>query len=148
MSWWDDEDDILGDEPADRIKGVWRVLLARRRDAAQPAPSVDMVLESFAAALRDAPLQPAFVGFTLIVGDDAPREYRGDPAGTVVEPALRALFSEALLPIVEAYRKRFDREPRPSEMVKTLEFLLAADPHAYLPDLDVPDDKSLRLVTR
>lgn len=148
MSWWDDEDDILGDEPADRIKGVWRVLLARCRDAGQPAPSVDTMLESFAAALCDAPLQPAFAGFALIVGDAAPRKYRGDPAGSMVEPDLRALFSEALSPIVASYRKRFDRAPRPSEMVKTLEFLLAADPRAYLPDLDIADDERLRLVMR
>jgi hypothetical protein len=148
MSWWDDDDDILGDEPADRIKGVWRTMLARRRDAGQSATSVDAVLESFAAALRAAPLQPAFSGFALLVGDDAPREYRGDSADSKVDPDLRALFAEALPPIVEAYRKRFDRAPRASEMVKTLEFLLAADPGAYLPGLDIADDQRLRLVTR
>ncbi|QNH14599.1 hypothetical protein [Xanthomonas sp. SI] len=144
MSWWDDEDDILGDEPADRIKASLRTLLARRRDAGQPALSADELLEAFAAALQAARLRPAFTGLALLVGDAPPREYRGSSQAGPADA--RAAFAEAFPAIVEAYRKRFDRAPRPVEMVKTLDFLAGADPHTYFPDLVADTETPVRLV--
>ena len=53
MSWWDDDKDILGDEPADRIKGAWRTLIARRRARGATAPTLGEALEAFVDAMRE-----------------------------------------------------------------------------------------------
>lgn len=149
MSWWDDDDDILGDEPADRIKGAWRTLLARRRERGEPAPTLDAALSAFAAALRDAALETPFSGLVATVDNGDPRVFDGwrDAGGGRDDMReAQALLAAAIARIIEAYAERFDRPPRPSELVKTLDFVVTVDPSAYF--ADVPADAALRLEAR
>lgn len=149
MSWWDDDDDILGDEPADRIKGAWRTLLARRRERGEPAPTLDAALSAFATALRDAALETPFRGLVATVDNGDPRAFDGarDAGGGRDDMReAQALLAAAIARIIEAYAERFDRPPRPSELVKTLDFVATADPSAYF--ADVPADAALRLEAR
>lgn len=153
MAWWDDEDDILGDEPADRIKGAWRTLLARRRERGEAAPTLDEGLSVFAAVLRDTALETPFRGLAVIVDSGAPRVFDGDDAThdasgpkALSWDEARSLLAAAIARIVAAYTERFDRPPRPSELVKTLDFVATADPSAYFSD--VGEDASMRLEAR
>lgn len=149
MSWWDDDDDILGDEPADRIKGAWRTLLARRRERDEPAPTLDAALSAFSAALRDAALEAPFRGLVATVDNGDPHAFDGARDADGGRDDMReaqALLAAAIARIIEAYAERFDRPPRPSELVKTLDFVAAADPSAYF--ADVPADATLRLELR
>ncbi len=152
MSWWDDDDDILGDEPADRIKGAWRTLLARRRERGEAPPTLEEGLSTFAAVLRDAALETPFRAVVATIGNgelgqDEPRSFDG--AGSVQDMGgqeARSLLAAAVERIVAAYTERFDRPPRPSELVKTLDFVATADPSAYFSDVD--EDAMLRLEAR
>lgn len=141
MSWWDDEDDMLGDEPADRIRGAWRTALARRRERGQSLPGHDEAFESYAAALAGAALQPAFSAMVLRLGDAKPRQYRGEQP----DEELQSLFAEAVARIEAAYRNHFQRAPHASEMVKTLEFVVSAGTSSYVSDLTDADGEALRL---
>jgi hypothetical protein len=71
-----------------------------------------------------------------------PRALRGEAP----VPDLLEAFSEALPRIVDAYRDAFDRAPRPSELARSLEFVVAADPQTYFGD--VADDPQVRIGIR
>jgi hypothetical protein len=141
MSWWDDGDDILGDAPADKLKAVWRTLLARRAEQGRDAPSTDETLESFAAALRRAELDGSFSALSLWRGSHKERDYAG--AGGTKE--LIDLLVPALAAIGQDYRRQADRPPRAVEMAKTLEFIVEPRLDAYLSDASELDWQTLRL---
>lgn len=141
MSWWDDGDDVLGDAPADKLRAAWRTLLARRAERGIDPPTTDDALESFAAALRAARVDPPFTRMVMWSGRDRLRDYDGS-AGVA---ELTDAFAGALEPIAQDYQRQVNRLPRPSELVKTLDFVLSADPRSYLVDATAAQWKTLRL---
>jgi hypothetical protein len=141
MSWWDDGDDILGDGPADAITAAWRTVLARREQDGQPPPATAEALESFAAALRRTQLAPPFGSMVLWRDRDRVSEFSG--SGGVDE--LTAAFAEAMQKIARDYQRRFERPPRPSEIIKTLDFVLRPSPETYLSDGRRDEWQHLRL---
>ena len=141
MSWWDDGDDVLGDSPADKLKAAWRTLLARRSERGLGPPTTDEALASFAAALRAAPLDPPFTRMVLWRGRERVRDFDGATGN----PELAQVFIAAMGPIVEDYRRQAERPPRPSELVKTLDFILAPRPASYLADATQEDWELLLL---
>ena len=130
MSWWDDGADVLGDGPADTLKAAWRTLLARREEQGLERPPTAEALESFAAALRGAPVEPAFQRLVLRRGRVRGSEF----AGTNGTPDLTESFTQAISKMASEYREAHRRPPRPSEMAKTLEFILTPSPDTYLSD--------------
>lgn len=132
MSWWDDGDDVLGDGPADALKGAWRTFLARRNQQKQPPPTQAEALEAFAAALHATPLEPSF--HSMVLWRD--RERIAEHLGTGnADGELTRLFAEAMGKIVQDYQSRFSRPPRPSEIIKTLDFILRPSPEVYFSDV-------------
>jgi hypothetical protein len=146
MSWWDDDNDILGDEPADRIKGAWRTLIARRRARGASAPTLGEALEAFVDAMREAVPESPFDTLEVVFDDGHRLSYSGEEGGEAGADDLRELLLPALARIVVAYRNRFDRPPRVRELVKTLDFIVTVDPSAYF--ADVAASALLRLEAR
>lgn len=141
MSWWDDSNDVLGDGPADTLKAAWRTLLGRREQDGRPLPTSAEALGSFAAALRAAALQPPFESLTI--WRDRDRVTNHDGTGGVNE--LTQAFAEAIRLMAQDYQERFERPPSPSELIKTLEFILNPHPQDYLSDATKTDWEHLRL---
>lgn len=141
MSWWDDGDDVLGDGPADAIKSAWRTLLARRAQEGRPPPETAEALESFAAAIRRTDAAPPFS--SLVVWRDQARlnEFTGNGGNRELIDA----FAEALKRISQDYQQRFERPPRPSELIKTLEFIVAPTPETYFADANKAEWEHMRL---
>ena len=141
MSWWDDEADVLGDGPADTLKHAWRTLLARRERQGVARPSTAEALESFAAAMRAAPVSPSFRHIVLWRGGE-----RGpDVAGNNGTRELTDAFTDAIRKMATDYQETHGRPPRPSELTKTLEFILTPAPDTYLSDGSTEDWTRLQL---
>lgn len=141
MSWWDDGDDILGDGPADKLKGVWRTVLARRREHGRGAPSTAEALDSFSTALRRADLDGTFSTLSMWRGAERVRDFTG--TGELKE--LTELLVPAFAAIGQDYSNQAGRPPRASELVKTLVFILEPRPSTYLSDADETDWRTLWL---
>lgn len=141
MSWWDDGEDRLGDGPADRLTEAWRTILGARERLKQPKPTLAEALEAFAAAMQSAGLEQAPRGIALRKGKDVIRVFKGEsPARDLSEP-----FAAAIARIKDEYQQRFNRGPRPSELAKTLEFVIGHDTPTYLSDASAWPMADLRL---
>lgn len=141
MSWWDDGDDVLGDGPADRLVQAWRVILGARARAGHAKPALAEALEAFALALRSPSLQSPSRGIALLRGDAEIGRFEGASAAADLDDA----FATAITHISQEYRQRFDRAPHPSELIKTLEFVIGYDTETYLSDASVWVMRDLRL---
>ena len=141
MSWWDDGDDVLGDGPADRLTAAWRVVLGARARRKHAKPTLAEALEAFAFALRSADLKQVSRGIVLRKGDDEVAIFKGTPDA----PDLTKAFSDAFVRIAQEYQQRFDRAPRSSELVKTLEFVIGYETESFLSDASAWPMQDLRL---
>ena len=130
MSWWNDGDDMVGDGPADRLTEAWRVILGARKRARRRKPTMAQALDAFASAMRSAALESASRGIAVRKGEQEADVLDGSSAAAdLTEP-----FAAAIERISQEYRQRFDRPPRPSELVKALEFVLGYDTKMYVSD--------------
>lgn len=131
MSWWDDETEVLGDSPANKLTAAWRRVLMPRKAAGSGPPGVHEALAAYAASLRGAALEPPLQRLVL--------QQQGGPAvaftGQDPAPAdLRASFDEAATGIARDYREAFDRAPTPMEMAKALDFVVRPTPDDFFHD--------------
>lgn len=129
MSWWDDGPDVLGDGPADLLRAAWRRILAQRGERALPKPSLDEALRAYASAMRSAPLRPALRQLELRRKGSTPQVFIGDgfAAADLVAP-----MTQALQAMGKGYLQALERPLTPNEAAKTFEFVVSADPGAYL----------------
>jgi hypothetical protein len=145
MSWWDDGPNVLGDGPADLLKAAWRRILARRAAAAERKPTLDETLRAFARALRAAPLDKGFRQLELHAVAQPPAFFDGNaPAPADLVDA----FEGALQAVAEDYQRSLQRPPSPNEAVRTLQFVVGANPSVYLTDPIDPtfwDDAMIRV---
>jgi hypothetical protein len=141
MSWWDDGDDVLGDGPADAITVAWQRILAGRGHKGQPLPTTTEALESYAAALGRTKVVPPFGSMVLCRDSDRVAEFTG--SGGVGD--LTDAFAEAMLEMVQEYQEDLERSPRPSEIIKTLDFVIRPSPETYLSDTKREEWEYLRL---
>ena len=130
MSWWDDDGDMLGDGPADRLTEAWRAILGTRERARQPRPTMADALEAFASAMRSVPLAPASRGIALHKGNQQVGIFEGASAGADLSES----FAAAIERISQEYQERFNRPARPSEVVKAMEFVLGYETGTFLSD--------------
>jgi hypothetical protein len=142
MSWWDDDNDVLGDGPADRLSEAWRAILGARARTHLAKPTLVETLDAFASALRSVSLESPSHGIALQKGQEELRVFHGATEGS----DLTKSFGEAIARIAEEYRQRFDRSPRPSELIKTLEFVIGYQTDIYLSDANVWPMRELRLL--
>jgi hypothetical protein len=141
VSWWDDDGDMLGDGPADRVTEAWRVILGARKRARQRKPTMAEALEAFASAMRSSKLEPAARGILLQKDGQQAGRFEGASAA----PDLAAPFAAAIEQIAQEYRQRFNRPPRPSELVKAMEFVLNYETRTYLSDARAWPMRQVRL---
>lgn len=132
MGWWDDDDDIVGDQPADDVRSAWRRLLDRQRERGLGAPTPDEAFGAFSVALRAAAVEPPCYGLVLTRQGEPSHEYRGEHG----DPTTVQIFAEALGNIVATYIAWHDRAPRPSEIAFSLDFVLGGAPASYVEGLD------------
>jgi hypothetical protein len=141
MSWWSNGDDMLGDGPADRLREAWRVILGARKRARQRKPSMAQTLEAFAAAMRSSALESPARGITVRKGTQEAGVFEGASA----EADLSEPFAAAIAKISQEYQQRFNRPPRPSELVKAMEFILGYETKTYLSDASAWPMKDVHL---
>jgi len=141
MSWWDDGGDMLGDGPADRLTEAWRVILGARKRARHAKPTMAETLEAFASAMRSSTLESASRGIALHKGKQEVGIFEGaSAAADLSEP-----FAAAIERISQEYQQRFNRPPRPSELVKAMEFVLGYETKTYLSDASAWPMKDVHL---
>jgi hypothetical protein len=142
MSWWDSGQDVLGDGPADLLTSGWRTLHARRTERGEGLPTTAEMLQSFVAAVRAANLTDP--PLTRIVMWRA-RERLGEFDGSTPVADITDAFTSVLESIARDYQRQVDRPPRPSELAKTLAFIVRPSPGSYVSDAPAEGWTGVRL---
>ena len=138
MSWWNtgNSDDVIGDQPADQVRhGLQRIVEARAQHS-KDKPELEELLQAI-----------AFVAETEKGGFSDPLSERKEivatlkSGGTVSsriktpEPSdLVAPLSDSLRLIRELYQDRWERNPKLSEWLRAIEFVLGYRPEDFLSD--------------
>lgn len=131
MSWWDDETEVLGDSPANKLTAAWRRVLMPRKAAGTAPPRVHEALAAYAASLRGADLAPPLERLVLQQQGGPSTAFTGQDAAL---PDLRASFDQAVAGITRDYREAFNRAPTPMEMAKALDFVVRPTPDDFFGD--------------
>ncbi|MEV6305531.1 hypothetical protein AB0M02_39375 [Actinoplanes sp. NPDC051861] len=119
MSWWETVNGLwLGDAPADKVASA----LGTGR------PALPELLAAISAAVERALGTPAPARARLADGTEVTAAGVTAPGDLVT--ALTTAFREAS----GDYRNTFDRPPTAHELARTVLFVVAADPAAYLRD--------------
>lgn len=131
MSWWDSGEDVLGDSPADLLTGAWRTLHARRVERGAGLPTTEEALQSFVAAVKAANVsEPPLTRLVMWRGRDRGAEIDG----STPVPEITDAFASVLPAIARDYQRQVSRPPRPSELAKSLVFIVRPSPDSYFSD--------------
>ena len=130
MGWWDDEDDILGDQPADMLSSAWRRLIATRKTEGKPLPLFDEVMDAQVMAIQKVFPTIGFTGLEVWEGKKMVQLFKGERRS----PELEKEFKKAFEDISAEYQSNYERPVRPSELAKTQEFLWSYQPEKYIMD--------------
>jgi hypothetical protein len=133
MSWWrtKHEDDLVGDEVADRVTEALDSMLTARQEQGFPKPTLQDLVDAIAAALgRARPGSAASAVATLAGGE----QVLGHSDATMGAQDLVTALAEAFADSAPFYRAYLDRDPKPSELAACVAFVLAGEPEAYLSD--------------
>jgi hypothetical protein len=124
MSWWDlDDTNVLGDEPADRMRAALAAI------ASSSKPTLEEAFDSFAAALLPRVQDTK----RITVQFESRQPYSSD--GTVVHRNEdREEFARALDEIQQLYREQWGRNPRTQELLETFLFVVGYKPERFLRD--------------
>jgi len=140
MSWWDtgEGDDVIGDQPADQVREALQQIVDARAKRSQDKPVLADLLRAIAIAtssagtvLADPPADVQQIVAQLKSGQTVSSGSSPDGRETrdLVEPlavCLRALGT--------IYQDRWERKPRLSEWLRSLEFVLKYRPEDFLRD--------------
>jgi hypothetical protein len=131
VSWWETgrEDEWIGDEPADALGSALDDLRARAEARFGRAPRLDELLAWFASALqaRWGSAAPRVLAATPSAGDPVVAEAHRPP-----DPVLAGPIDAALDVVVRSYEETWEREPRITEILDTLAFVVRPDPTRYV----------------
>jgi len=141
MSWWDtgENDDVIGDRPADLARQALRQIADARAGRGLAKPSMVDLLRAIGGVatgrgradlegMAEAPLQ---IVAELTTGERVPSgPLRESPAAEdLIGP-----LADALAATRDAYRERWGRGPRLSEWLETFVFILRVLPEDFLSD--------------
>lgn len=141
MSWWDtgNKDDVIGDEPADLVRHALTEIAQTRAQRAQEKPKLADLLHAVvtvALTSRGKLLEKTPSGLKEIVVELK----SGETVSSVLLQGAGAtsdivrLLTENLGQVAAVYRERWQRNPRFSEWLETLSFVLRYRPEEFLHD--------------
>lgn len=139
MGWWriGNDDDVIGDGPADIAQAALEQIARPRRAKAQQKPALDQLLTALASAINRRS------GNLLEDGGAAcirRLEARCDPESIYVsaddlshaDPTLVKVLDRALDTVSHEYKDVLQRKPRLSELLHVFRFVLGPEPVRYL----------------
>ena len=139
MSWWDvgGGDDVIGDAPADTLKRALNKIAKAREEQGKPAPTLQEMADSFAAALRAAWQKSVEArgreSFNkIVIKPKSAEAIESDGKTEKGDPQLVSAFRGAIEEIAKLYEKRWERKPRLRELLETLSFILSYEPERFL----------------
>lgn len=154
MSWWDtgQQDDVIGDRPADLIGGALKDIARTSADKQLPKPTLESLLRALGLALTTGTGEylDAHPDLQEIVAEDAlgVRVSSGPLRAEPLVPDLTERLRKALHLNAAAYMERWERKPRLTELLATLEFVLGYRPEDFLVDGAEHVVKKLEAVAR
>jgi hypothetical protein len=133
MSWWNTEhdDDLVGDEAADRTAKALDRIAAERQKKGSPQPTLQQMLDGIAEALTRA--QPGTKARVIAELEDG-KQVIGESGHAAAPQDVSDALAEAFDDIAGFYKAYLEREPRPSELAACVDFVLSAEPESYLAD--------------
>ncbi len=141
MSWWDSENGIIGDGPADAMAD------AIAMGFPSGLPSARALMDGLSAALSAVGPTSLHGGKHLrfaslhLPNDSGPSL---DATGQDADATARTAFAGFLDAQRRSYRARWKRPPRPSEIMETLGFVVGASPAKYVSDSEGHDFRRAR----
>ncbi|HZI62389.1 MAG TPA: hypothetical protein VFD62_16860 [Pyrinomonadaceae bacterium] len=141
MSWWDtgNKDDVIGDQPADLVRHALKEIAETRAQQAKDKPRLADVVQAIGTVALSS-------GGELL--DQVPSDLReivaelesgqtissGHLRGTSETNDIVRVLTDNLGQIVAVYHERWERNPRFSEWLDTLSFVLRSRPERFLHD--------------
>ena len=141
MSWWDtgNTDDVIGDQPADLIRHALKEIVETRAQQSEDKPRLADLLQAVgtvALGLGGKLLEKTPSDLREIVAELKSGEtissgllHGADETNDIVR-----VLTENLGQIAAVYRDRWERNPRFSEWLDTLSFVLRYRPEEFLHD--------------
>lgn len=141
MSWWDtgNNDDVIGDRPADLVRHGLQEIVDLRTQQSRQKPMLAELLQAIGVVAIDAGrnlLEHANPNLREIVAEL-------ESGQTISSGLLRAgqevndlvpVLRENLRAIAEVYQERWERNPRLSEWLEAISFVIRARPEKFLHD--------------
>lgn len=133
MSWWDtdNDDDVIGDQPADLVRHSLQQVASAQK------PALDDLLRAIGAVAKSAEgkemlekVPPKLQGVSAVLksGEKVSAKPEEDK-GTLVRS-----LTENLRATRDVYKERWERNPRLSEWLSVLSFVLRYRPEDFLED--------------
>lgn len=141
MSWWDtgNNDDVIGDQPADLVRhGLQKIVETRAGQSPEKPRLADLlaVVGLVASGAAGQLLEDASLNVREIVAEL--KSGQTISSGLIRDrPEVNDLFpilKENLRAIAEVYQERWERNPRLTEWLETLSFVLRYRPQDFLQD--------------
>lgn len=140
MSWWDtgNKDDVIGDQPADLVRHALKEIAKTRAQQSQDKPKVTDLLQAIGTvALSSGKLlekTPSDLKEIVAELESGQTISSGPLRGAGETNDIVRSLTENLGQIAAVYRERWERNPRFSEWLDVLSFVLRVRPEEYLHD--------------
>ena len=141
MSWWDtgNGDDVIGDQPADVVRHGFQEIVERRARRSEAKPELADVLRAIGAVAvssRGRMLEGVPQNLREIVAElkSGPRISSGALPAVPESDDLVSVLTRNVSDVAKVYGERWERNPRLSEWLDTLSFVLRYRPEEYLED--------------
>ena len=154
MSWWDtgNKDDVIGDEGADRARHAFGEIAETRAQQGQEKPRLADVLRAIgtvAIGARGTLLEAVPPTLREIVAElkTGQTVSSGVLRGPAEENDLVRILNKSLSEIAAVYSERWERNPRLTEWLETLAFVLRSRSEKFLEDGAEHPPEELRPIT-
>lgn len=146
MGWWhtgENEDELIGDEPADAVTSMLAKLTSMRKAKTQPPPTLQQLLDCLAAALKstESPRLHDFHGLKARLSDGDELESK---ANNSEDHHMIDAIKDGIIEIDEIYREAFERSPTLREIVDNFAFVLGYKPTRFLTGLEQAEVEDFR----
>ena len=141
MSWWDtgNKDDVIGDQPADLVRHALQEIVQTRSQQGADKPSLAGLLRAIGAVALSASgtlLEEVPANLREIVAElkSGQTVSSGLLRGSAEQEDIVWILTKNLREIEAVYRERWERNPRLTEWLDTLSFVLRYRPEEFLQD--------------